>query len=122
MSSGTTESSTYLARQQEFGIHLQSPDVRLSVAFRLWWHLHDLCAGYLGRRDLVTFLKKAKVRLAEDSDRVSRNTPPKSFIFLLDNLLDTGEEPQFIKGQQVRSEEEFESIFKEAGVLVHKRS
>ena len=80
------------------------------------------CAGYLGRSDLISFLRKAKARLAKDSSRVTRTTPPQSFIYLLDNVLEDGEKPEIIKGQLVRSEELLEDIFKEAGLLIHKRS
>ena len=80
------------------------------------------CAGYLGRSDLINFLRKAKARLAQDSSHVTRNSPPQSFIYLLDNVLEDDEEPEIIKGQMVRSEELLEDIFKEAGLLIHKRS
>ena len=63
-----------------------------SAIFMVW------CAAYLGRSDLVTFLRRAKSRLAVDGDRVTRNTAPKSFIFLLDNLLEADEVPKVRKG------------------------
>ena len=80
------------------------------------------CAGYLGRDDLISFLKKAKARLSTEMERVSRRYIPQSFIFLLDNVLEVGEDPVFVKGQQVRSEYQLEEIFKDAGLLVFKRS
>ena len=53
---------------------------------------------------------------------MSRRTMPESFIFLLDNVLSIGELGSIVKGQLVRSERELESIFSEAGLLVHKRT
>lgn len=44
------------------------------------------CAGYLDEKELITFLKKAKSRLVSDGTKVTRKNPPKSFIFLLDNI------------------------------------
>ena len=87
-----------------------------SAIFMIW------CAGYLGRSELVSFLRRAKTRLIVDSGRMSRRTMPESFIFLLDNVLTIGEEAMIIKGQQVRTERELEVIFAEAGLLVHKRT
>lgn len=69
-----------------------------SAIFMVW------CVGYLDRHNLIAFLKRAKAQLAKDTERVSRNTPPKAFIFVLDNVLEPGEEPVIIKGQLVRSE------------------
>ena len=87
-----------------------------SAIFMVW------CAGYLSRKDLISFLQKAKARLVIEMERVSRRYQPESFIFLLDNVLEIDEGPVFAKGQQVRSEKEFDSIFKEAGVLIFKKS
>ena len=80
------------------------------------------CAGYLSQHDLVAFLRKAKTRLAQDSGRMNRRSTPESFIFLLDNVLASDEEPEIVKGQWVRSENKLEEIFAEAGLMVHKRS
>ena len=80
------------------------------------------CVGYLGRSELVSFLQRAKTRLIVDSGRMSRRTMPESFIFLLDNILATGEETVVIKGQQVRTERELEDIFTKVGLLVYKRT
>ena len=87
-----------------------------SAIFMVW------CAGYLGQHDLVAFLKKAKTHLAQDSGRMSRRSIPESFIILLDNVLAPDEEPEIVKGQWVRSENQLEEIFAEAGLIVHSRS
>ena len=87
-----------------------------SAIFMVW------CAGYLSSNDLVVFLKKAKAHLICDTKRVSRNRCPESFIFLLDNVLNEGEEAMIVKDQWVRTERQFENIFNEAGLLVYKRS
>ena len=60
--------------------------------------------------------------MISDTKRVSRNRSPESFIFLLDNVLNEGEEAVIVKDQWVRSERQLEDIFTEAGLLVHKRS
>ena len=67
-------------------------------------------------------MRKTKTHLIQYSTRTSRRTAPESFIFLLDNVLGPGEEPFVVKGQLLRSQQEFEAIFDEAGLLVHKRS
>ena len=51
------------------------------------------CAGYLHRKDLVQFLKKAKTKLINDSGRILRKSPPDAFIFVFDNILEDGMEP-----------------------------
>ena len=84
-----------------------------SAIFMVW------CAGYLGRSELVTFLKKAKARLICDPGRVSRNRVPESYIFLLDNVHNDGEEADIVKDQWVRNERQLEGIFYEAGLIVH---
>ena len=63
-----------------------------SAIFMVW------CAGYLGRPELVAFMRKAKTHLTRDTVRMSRSTTPESFIFLLDNVLSPGEEPRVVKG------------------------
>ena len=70
----------------------------------------------------MAFLKKAKVQLEQGWARMSRRSDPDSHIILLDNVLGPGEEPAFVKGQWVRSEQELEDIFAEAGLIVHARS
>ena len=40
----------------------------------------------------------------------------------MDNVLSIDEEPVVVKGQQVRSKQELEAIFSEAGLLVYKHS
>ena len=80
------------------------------------------CVGYLSRADLVTFLRVGKTRLVEQLGRTSRNSPPESFIFVLDNVLEEGEDSYVIKGRRVRSKTELESIFVEAGLIIYKQS
>ena len=58
----------------------------------------------------------------QNSTRMSRRSEPESFIFLLDNVLGTGEEVALVKGQWIRAENELEDIFKEAGLIVHART
>ena len=80
------------------------------------------CAGYLGQQDLIKFLMKAKAHLSIHKGRVSRNSEPEAFIFLLDNVLELDEEPVVAKSQLVRTEQQLEEIFSEAGLLIFKRS
>ena len=87
-----------------------------SAIFMVW------CSGYLGRQELVAFLRQAKTRLIIYETRMSRRSVPESFIFLMDNVLSIDEEPVVVKGQQVRSKQELEAIFSEAGLLVYKHS
>ena len=45
------------------------------------------CAGYLDDSQLVSFLRVAKTHLITDAGPLRRRSQPKSFIFVLDNLL-----------------------------------
>ena len=72
--------------------------------------------------DLVPFLQRAKEKLDQGVGRVTRNSPPESFIIVLDNVLMDGEEPVVQNGQRVRTIDEMESIFNAAGLIIHKRS
>ena len=87
-----------------------------SAVFMVW------CAGYLPSKELVAFLSKAKANLSESAGRFTRLSTPESFIFLLDNVLGEDEEPEMEKGQRVRSQEQLEAIFEEAGLIVHRCS
>ena len=89
---------------------------RYSGIFMLW------CSGYLPAAELSTFLQKAKSNLMEGPGRFTRSSTKESFIFLLDNVLGEGEELELLKGQRVRSQEQLEAIFDEAGLIVHKCS
>ena len=60
--------------------------------------------------------------MVKQPGRISRNTPPDAFIYVFDNVLEDGELSGVWKGQQVRSKKEFESIFVEAGLIIHKLS
>ena len=64
----------------------------------------------------------AKVHLQANPSRTSRHRPPTSFIFVLDNILDGAEESSVWKGQRLRDQRDLESIFADAGLIVHKRS
>ena len=63
-----------------------------SAIFMVW------CAGYLGRNELVAFLRKAKLHLIRESARMNRRSTPESLIILFDNLLFPEEEPLVVKG------------------------
>ena len=80
------------------------------------------CIGYLEWPELVPFLQKAKERLDRPACRVTRGSPPESFIIVLDNVLMDDEESVVQKGQRVRTIVEMESIFNAAGLIIHKRS
>ena len=87
-----------------------------SGIFMVW------CVGYLEAPDLVPFLRQAKGKLDQGIGRVTRGSPPESFIYVLDNVLMEGEESVVHKGQRTRSTSVLESIFKEAGLIIYKRS
>ncbi len=87
-----------------------------SAIFMVW------CVGYLENTDLIALLRRAKVKLDQGIDRISRGTLPGSLIIILDNVLGRGEVSELIKGQRVRSTAELESIYAEAGLIIHKRS
>ena len=71
---------------------------------------------------MVTYLYKAKSMLDHGLGHLSRQSQPKSFIFVFDNILNEGEESKVLKGQRVRTVKELESIFAEAGLIIHERS
>ena len=102
---------TQQAKMQDYGWRFE-----YSGIFMVW------CSGYLARSELVSFLRKAKTRLMTGRFRTTRHQAPESFIILLDNVREDGEPPAIIKSQRVRSELELETIFEEAGLLIHKRS
>ena len=84
-----------------------------SGIFMIW------CVGYLDRPSLVAFLRVAKSRLTPNPGRVSRSSVPDSFLIIFDNILDVGAESKIIKRQRVRSKTELETIYSEAGLIVH---
>lgn len=87
-----------------------------SAIFMVW------CSGYLGRAELLVFMRKAKSHLLAVGARTTRQSPPQSFIFLLENVRESEEMPYTWKGQETRSLKELEAIIKEAGLLVKKCS
>ena len=87
-----------------------------SAVFMVW------CSGYLDDAPLIRFLQDAQMHLLPNRFRVSRHSPPESFIILLDNVRDKLEEPFKNKGQWLRSQEELESLFIRAGLITIKTS
>ena len=87
-----------------------------SGIFMIW------CVGYLDRPALVSFLKVAKSRLTLHPGRMNRRSVPDSFLIVFDNVLDEGAESKIMKRQRVRSKTELESIYSEAGLIVHRCS
>jgi len=87
-----------------------------SAIFMVW------CAGYLCREELIVFLRKAQVHLLTDGVRATRQSAPKSFIFVVENVRDEGEVAYTHKGQSVRTKKELETIFAEAGLAIHRTS
>ena len=67
-------------------------------------------------------MRRAKAKLDPGTDRVTRGRKPGSFIFVLDNILGRGEVSVRHKGQRVRSTAEIESVFQEAGLIIHQHS
>ena len=100
-----------VAKMQDFRWHY-----KYSAIFMVW------CVGYLEWPELVPFLQKAKERLDKGVGRVTRGSPPESFIFVFENILNDGEDSVIQKGQRVRSLGELESIFNAAGLIINKRS
>ena len=76
------------------------------------------CSGYLDDDHLIQFLQKAQRYLLPSRLRVSRRSPPESFIILLDNVRNELEEPFKNKGQWLRSQSELESLFTKAGLII----
>ena len=87
-----------------------------SAIFMVW------CSGYLNDVPLKQFLQDAQMHLLPNRIRVSRHSPPESFIILLDNIRNELEEPFKNKGQWLRSQKELESLFTKAGLIIFKRS
>ena len=91
-------------------------DNKYTGVYMIW------CAGYLSETLLKKFLERAKRHLRNDGKRTSRREAPDCFIFVLDNVLEDGEESYFLKTQRLRTQAQFETIFSWAGLVVHKRS
>ena len=94
-----------------------------NMMYYLWYYFYSAiflvwCVGYLDRPELVVFLKKAQSRLIQGGRRLSRNSKPESFIIVLDNVLDEGDDGIRVKGQLPRTQKQLESIFAEAGLLI----
>ena len=56
------------------------------------------CVGYLNDFELITFLQRAKAQLITRDGVMRRRSDPKSFIFVLDNLLEEYEKAEILKG------------------------
>ena len=93
-----------------------------TAVFMVW------CVGYLERHELVEFLKRAKIHLQHGEQGEgqmrrgpTRHTPPRSFVFVLDNVRPADQTLFRLKGQWVRSQQELEEIWVEAGLLTYKK-
>ena len=87
-----------------------------SGIFMVW------CVGYLEKTKLMSFLRTAKTRLTPSAVRMSRRSEPDSFIIVFDNVLNPLEKPLMHKRQIPRTKADLESIFREAGLIVHRCS
>ena len=76
------------------------------------------CVGYLNKKKLIEFLKKAQKHLLQPQRKTTRLKPQDSYIFVLDTV--RGREYAEIKnnGQRVRWQRTLEDIFEEAGLVV----
>ena len=74
--------------------------------------------GYLADNRAIKFLRHAKEQLLKGSDRVSRQSKPYSFIFVIDNVLEAREKPREERGERVRSKETLEGLFEKAGLII----
>ena len=80
------------------------------------------CIGYPADEDLVAFLRAAKERLMPCGRRTTRNSVPQSFILVLDNLLEAGQQPFEDEGQTIRGQGQIEQLFMMAGLRIHMQS
>ena len=87
-----------------------------NAVFMVW------VSGYLANTALISFLRKAKLHLSSSGRMKRRKDAPKSFVFLLDNVLEDGTTKDPEKGQRFRTSGEYEGIFNEAGLVVHEKS
>jgi len=80
------------------------------------------CLGYPEDEDLVAFLRSAKEHLMQYGQRATRQTIPRSFILVLDNLLEDGQLPFEDEGQTIRDQQTIERLFEQAGLRTHMQS
>ena len=82
------------------------------------------CVGYLDDNNLKLFLMNAKRHLITEPKARTRSSHPKSYIFILDNVLEEfelkGVEP--VKGERQRASSTLDKIFKDAGLKIMKKS
>ena len=78
--------------------------------------------GYLADCVMVTFLRKAKTKLIPGRFRATRREQPESFIVVLDNIAEEDNDGTMVKGQRLRSEAKLESLFEQAGLLIHSKT
>ena len=74
--------------------------------------------GYLTDNAAIKFLRHAKEQLLKGIGRVSRQSEPYSFIFVLDNVLEAREKPRVEQGERVRTKETLEGLFEKAGLII----
>jgi len=75
------------------------------------------CIGYLNKAEQIAFLKKAQKALANPTDRYSRNNPPPSYIFVLDNVDERHKRDKAIyRGQKVETADYYQRLWAEAGL------
>ena len=77
-------------------------------------------SGYLNLAELIAFLRRAKARLIAPGGPKRRSQTPSSMIFLLDNVLEEGMARKLEKRQRFRTPSEYENIFAEVGLVIHK--
>ena len=77
------------------------------------------CIGYIWDDEAEEFLKRAKKHLYKSPLVKTRSYVPGSFIIIVDQILDEEGPPIKVRGQWIRSENKYLSIFKNAGLLVH---
>ena len=90
------------------------PDAAYDLVVLCW------CLGYINDEEVVAFLKQCKAALRGEQMAVTGATEPKAFIVVIDNLPDAAIHSQDKQGEQrLRSPEEFEQLFEEAGLTIH---
>ena len=87
-----------------------------SGIFMIW------VVGYLADSVLIAFLRKAKTKLIPGRFRTTRLEQPESFIVVLDNIAEEDNDGTVVKGQRLRTEAKLESLFEQAGLLIHDKT
>ena len=76
------------------------------------------CIGYPEEEDLVAFLREAKQHLVKYGRRTTRNSVPRSFILVLDNVLKEGHSAFENEGQMLRDQWSIEKLFRRADLTI----